>query len=253
MPPPRLYSDLAHLWPLLSPPEDCEAEAHIVRTLLRDRLHRGRARQRKLRVLELGAGAGHTLVHLADLVDAVAVDLSPQMLAHCARANPGVQTLVGDMRSVRAPGAGKFDAVLIHDAIDYLLTEPDARATLANAHRHLRKGGLLLVAPTYVAETFEPGHAAVDRREADGLDVTYLSYAHDPDPRDTTFELILVYLIRQGPGVTVEEDRHRCGLFPAAAWMTWIDDAGFRVELLERPAGEHATEHPHTLFVATKR
>jgi SAM-dependent methyltransferase len=246
MPPPRLYTDLSHLWPLLSPPEDCAAEAGLVRQLLTSRL---RVRGRKLRVLELGAGAGHSLMHLRDIADPVAVDLSEAMLALCRAVNPGVPTIVGDMRSVVAPGAGRYDAVLIHDAADYLLSEADVRSTFANAHRHLRKGGLLLAAPTYVTETFENGHAAVDRRVGDdGLDVTYLSYAHDPDARDTTFELILVYLIRQQRGVTIEEDRHRCGLFPLDAWLTWMDEAGFRSEAVD--AGGQS---PHVMLVGQAR
>lgn len=259
MPAPRLYADLAHLWPLLSPPEDCAAEARIVREVLTSRL---RVKDRKLRVLEFGAGAGHTLVHLGDLVDAVAVDTSEAMLAHCRRANPRVQAVVGDMRSasVSLPGAGalpgtggKFDAVLLYDAIDYLLSEADVRATFANAHRHLRRGGLFLAAPTYTAETFENGHAAVDRRAGDGLDVTYLSYVHDPNPLDSTFELILVYLIRQGRGVTIEEDRHKCGLFPLDAWATWMDEAGFRVEVRENAGDTSAEEQPHVMLIGTKR
>ena len=147
MVPPRLYADLAYLWPLLSPPEDAAAEAELMRTILTDRLGVG---DRRLRVLELGAGAGHAIVHLRDLVDAVAVDLSEAMLAHCRAANPEVPAILGDMRTVTAPGAGAFDAVLIHDSIDYMLSEADVRATFANAHRHLRRGGLLLASPTYV-------------------------------------------------------------------------------------------------------
>ena len=44
-----------------------------------------------------------------------------------------------------------FDAVLVHDAIDYMATEADL---LARAH--LRPGGGLIAAPDLYTKTFEP-------------------------------------------------------------------------------------------------
>ena len=92
----RLYGDLASLWPLMSPPEEYRDEARYWRRALRERLGAGR-----LRILDLGAGGGHNLHHLAHEFDATAVDLSEGMLAHSRRLNPGVAHHVGDMRTVR--------------------------------------------------------------------------------------------------------------------------------------------------------
>lgn len=247
--PPRLYADLAHLWPILSPPEDYAAEAAIVRRILRRHLGPSR-RARRWRILELGAGGGHTLVHLQRDADAVAADLSPQMLAHCHTLCPGVRTVAGDMRSLRLRGElGTFDAVLLHDAIDYMTTARDVQRTLRTAHAHLRKGGVALVAPTYTRETFTPHQAEHDQAAHDAGVLTYLQYVHDPNPRDTTFELLLVYLIEEHGRVRVEEDRHTCGLFPTASWTRWMRAAGFRVEL----PGPSSNDLPHTMFVGTKR
>ena len=73
--------------------------------------------------------------------DLTAVDLSPEMLALSQRLNPGVPHHLGDMRQVRL--GQTFDAVAIHDAVCYLLTEDDLRATFATARAHLNSGGLL--------------------------------------------------------------------------------------------------------------
>ncbi len=254
VPTPRLYDDLAWLWPVISPPSHYVAEAETLNALIAQRLGGG-----PKRILELGAGGGHTLVHLSALSvdtsrdaggwggihESVAADLSDAMLAHCRALIPGIETHTGDMRSLRLDQT--FDAVLIHDAIDYLLTEDDLRRTLHNAHAHLKPGGLAFVAPTYSRETFHDGEVADDGTATDAEEVTFFSYVHDPDPADTTFEMILLYLLRDRATRKVEviEDRHTCGLFDNATWMQLMQDAGFGVEFIEQETGAW------TLFLGT--
>lgn len=246
---PRLYDDLAHLWPMLSPPEHYTAEAAVLRGLIEKHL-KGSSDQRRS-VLELGAGGGHTLVHLADDYDCTAVDLSEPMLENCRRLVPQVQTIVGDMRSVRLNKT--FDAVFLHDAIDYMLSESDVRRVLETAAAHLEPGGLCVVAPTYTRETFIDGDVADDGTTTDSGELTYFSYVHDPDPADDTFEMILLYLIRdaQTRAVEVIEDRHTCGLFSDEQWLGWMTDAGFDARHEEADAGDPVDEL-WSLFVGLK-
>lgn len=49
------------------------------------------------------------------------MDLSSRMLEHSRRLNPDGRHHLGDMRTIRLDSV--FDAVLIHDAISYMLTE----------------------------------------------------------------------------------------------------------------------------------
>ena len=79
----RLYGDLAHLWPLMSPPENYEEEARYWLRELRARLAPG-----KRSIPDLGARGGHHLHQLIDEFDAAAVDLSEGMLAPLAAAEP---------------------------------------------------------------------------------------------------------------------------------------------------------------------
>ncbi len=250
---PRLYDDLAYLWPMLSPPEHYEAEAEVLIDLI-DR-HFKRAEGDRYSVLELGAGGGHTLVHLADDYDCTAVDLSEPMLANCKRLVPQVQTIVGDMRSIRL--GETFDAVFIHDAVDYMLSEDDVRRTLDTVAVHLKPDGLCVVAPTYTRETFIDGDVADDGTTTDNAELTYFSYVHDPDPTDDTFEMILLYLIRdaQTRGVEVIEDRHTCGLFSNEQWLTWMGDAGFEARQEEADAGDPRGPggEPWSLFVGIRK
>jgi len=243
---PRLYSDLARLWPYLSPPEHYAAESEALRELILDALGDPPAGQR-WSVLELGAGGGHSAVHLKQHFDVTAADLSPQMLELCNTLNPEVPTVLGDMRDMRLDQT--FDAVLICDAIDYMLTEDDAVAAFQTAAAHLRPGGVVLAAPTYTRETFVDGDVADDGTDAmdesaqgdeSAPGVTYFTFVHDPDPADTTFEMILLYLIRDAKtrAVDVVEDRHVCGLFSIAHWQAMMAKAGLDAEALAEQRGE---------------
>ncbi len=244
---PRLYRDLASLWPLVSPVEDYAAEAAVLSKLIRRELRVGPRARRRPRVLELGAGGGHTLFHLRDDFDIVAVDLSPAMLAQCRRLNPDVPTFVGDMRTVRLRQT--FDAVLIHDAIDYLLSPRDVARAMATAHAHLRPGGVLVVAPTYVRETFRNHDTESDQRLDGDTAVTYLSYVHDPDPADTRYDLRLVVLIARRGKIRCVEDHHVCGLLSVGNWEQLMTAAGFTARAFDDPA----TTLPHVLLVGRRR
>ena len=234
--PPRLYDDLAWLWPHLSPPEHYEPEAQRIDALIAEHLGGG-----PRDILELGAGGGHTLVHLAQQAGGrhrcVAVDLSEPMLEHCRRLIPGIETHVADMRTLDLYRT--FDAVLVHDAIDYLRTEADVAATLGSIRRHLRPGGLAVIAPTYTRETFVDGDVADDGTTVDDAELTFFTFVHDPDPADTEFEMILIYLIRDARSRQVEliEDRHACGLFGRGDWLRLLDEAGLETILQEDDAG----------------
>jgi len=252
--PPRLYADLAYLWPILSPPEHYEAEAQTLRRLIDAHFGGGPAAGARRSILELGAGGGHTLCHLAEDFDCVATDLAEPMLANCRALIPGIDARVGDMRTMRL--GRTFDVVLVHDAIDYMTTAEDAQAALDTVAAHLSPGGVAFIAPTYTRETFVDGEVADDGTTTDAAELTYFTFVHDPDPADDQIEMILLYLIRphprnQGEGdssrqVEVVEDRHVCGLFSNADWLAMIGRAGLAGELAEQACGAWS------LFVATQ-
>jgi SAM-dependent methyltransferase len=160
---PRLYADLASLWPILSPIEEYEEEAVLLRAALDEHLREGTGSGRPS-LLDLGTGGGHHLHALLGHFDATAVDASEAMLALSKDRHPTVEHVVGDLRSVRL--ARTFDAVLI-------------------------------------------------------------------PPGDTTVEVVMLFVIREGARVRVEQDRHVQGLFPRATWFAALDRAGFEVQ--ERP------------------
>ena len=233
-----LYNELAYLWPAISPPEDYAVEAEDWRRALRKYLGPGRHR-----LLELGVGGGHNLSHLTAEFDAVAVDVSPNMLELSRRLNPTVEHHMGDMRSFRLPGRA-FEAVLVHDAICYMQTEDDLRAAFATARAHLRPGGLLLVAPDLVRDTYRPGMQLSWSTERDGVQITTEETVYDSDPSDTVVESHFTYTITERGARRVERDIHVTGLFPIATWFALMEEAGFRTDRIPLPGdGDGCGEH----------
>ena len=237
-----MYDELAHLWPIIGAPEDYAHEASFWRSVLRSRLGAGRHH-----ILELGVGGGSNLSHLTSEFQATAVDLSEKMLAISSSLNPDVEHLVGDMRSIRL--GRKFNAVLIHDAIAYMLTEDDLRLTFETARAHLAPGGVFIIAPEWYKETFLSIHASHESHSDGRIELTLFEYSHDPDPTDTTIETRFVYFIKEDGQLRVEQDVHVTGLFPLDTWLALLAESGFETEMVPYPV--HDDGHEAHLLTGT--
>jgi SAM-dependent methyltransferase len=219
---PRLYRDLASWFHLLTGPEDYTEEAEIYRRLLTEA---GPVRT----VLELGSGGGNNASHLKRHFELTLTDLSEDMLAVSRGLNPECEHIRGDMRTIRL--GREFDAVFVHDAIEYVTSVPDLRAAMETAFVHCRPGGVALFVPDYVRETFKPrtDHGGHD---GDARSLRYLEWVWDPDPDDDTYVTDYAYLLRHEDGsVRVEHDRHVCGLFARDRWLSLLTEIGFRAEI----------------------
>jgi SAM-dependent methyltransferase len=240
------YGSLASWWPLISPVGDYAEEAAYIAGLLA-------AHHRPLRtLLELGSGGGHIAHHLAfhlPEVEFVLTDLSDDMLAVSRTLNPGCRHLQGDMRTLRL--RERFDAVLIHDAVEYMLTEADLRAAITTAATHLEPGGVVVIAPDATAEsvTFDADVGGVDATDPlDGRGVRFLEWTWDPDPNDTWIQTEYSFILRERDGtITTTHESHRTGVFPEQTWQRLLADAG----LAPSAVLEETTEDrpPRTLFL----
>lgn len=218
---PRLYSDLAAWWPVMSAAADYEEEAGLYREAFVS--HAGIPLRT---VLELGSGGGNNASHLKAAFELTLVDRSIGMLDASRALNPECEHVLGDMRTVRLDRT--FDAVFIHDAITYMTSEDDLLAALVTARRHVREDGVVLVVPDGTKETWRPsthhgGHDLGDRS------MRYLEWHFDPDPTDTTTRCAFSFLMREGDGpVESVFDEHILGLFPRATWLQTFEAAGLR-------------------------
>ena len=238
------YGELASWWPLISPVEEYAEEAAFAAQLL------GSASIPVRAVLELGSGGGHNAFYLKAQFTLTLVDLSAEMLEVSRRWNPECEHLQGDMRAVRL--GRMFDAVFVHDAVDYMASEEDLRAAMATAYAHCRPGGVAVFIPDRVRETFEPDTDCDGHDGGDGRAVRYLEWSWDPDPGDTWTFTEYAFLLRDPDGaMRVAHETHRHGLFSRAAWLRYLEETGFAPELVAEVTSE--PRQPRDCFVAHRQ
>lgn len=235
----KLYDELAAWWPLLSAPSDYVEEANFFKSVLASS---GLPASPSL--LELGCGGGNNALHLKSLfADVVLTDLSPAMLEVSRGLNPECEHVPGDMRSVRLDRV--FDAVFVHDAVDYMITHDDLKRAMETAFAHCKPGGVAMFVPDHVRETFAPSteHGGED---GDGRALRYIEWTYDPDDSDTMCTVEYAYLLRQGDApARVEHEQHVFGLFPRADWLRLLGEVGFEATILCDP-------YERDVFVATR-
>jgi trans-aconitate methyltransferase len=235
---PRLYSEFASWFHLLTAPSSYVEEAEFARKTLIE------ASSTPVRtILELGAGGGNNAFHLKAHFVMTLTDRSPQMLERSQAINPECEHVQGDMRSLRL--SRQFDAVFVHDALSYLTTRNDLLACMRTAYTHCKPGSVALFMPDFVRERFRPSvhHGGHD---GDGRSLRYFEWIFDPDPADTTYTNDFAYMLREGNGpVRVEHDTHVMGLFSREEWLEWLREAGFEARMIEDP-------YEREVFVAVK-
>jgi len=241
---PKLYSELARWFHLLTAPEDYAEEAEFYRQVIL-----AASEQVPRTMLELGSGGGNNASHLKHHFQLTLVDISDDMLEISRQLNPECEHLQGDMRTVRLERL--FDVVFIHDAIVYMRTEQDLQSAIETADLHCRPGGTILLAPDHVKENFKPStsHGGHDGQKRA---IRYLDWTWDPDPSDTTCISDMVYTMKHEDGkIQVEHDRHIMGVFPRQTWLDLLSMAGLQPEFIPF---DHSQIEPdsYDVFLARK-
>jgi SAM-dependent methyltransferase len=254
-----IYTDLAEWWPLISPVREYTQEAAYLASVI-DATTAATATTAAScpptaeppEVLDLGSGGGHVAVHLAGKFRLTLVDISDQMLAVSRRLNPGCVHRRGDMRTVRL--GRTFDAVLVHDAIDYIIGAGDLRQVIATAAVHCRPGGVALFVPDYVKDTFAEltgsGGGGVD---AAGRTASFTERTWDPDPADDWVQADYEFTLQEADGrQAVVRESHRLSAFGRETWMCLLAEAGFDAGPGDDLGRITAGRRPANLFVARR-
>ena len=224
---PKLYTELAGWWQLVSPTEDYADEAAFFKELFEA--------QNVRTVLELGSGGGNVAWFLKKDFTLTLTDISAEMLAESRKQNPELEHVEGDMRALRL--GRLFDGVLIHDAIMYMTSEEDLRAALVTAHVHCSPGGVLVVVPDWVSETFRP-HTTQEGTDAGGRGVRYMEWVWDADPNDSEVNNEFILALKEGDELRTVVDRQIVGVFARATWLRLLRDVGFEPKVVEDPSTE---------------
>ncbi|MFN0148371.1 MAG: class I SAM-dependent methyltransferase [Dehalococcoidia bacterium] len=237
----RLYSELAGWFHLLTHPKDYAEEAAAYAAIIKSALPGART------VLELGSGGGNNASHLKAHFSCTLTDLSAEMLAISRPLNPECEHILGDMRTLRL--GRQFDAVFVHDAIEYMTTLTSLTEAAETAFVHTRPGGVALFIPDGTAETFEPSTDHGGHDGDDGRALRYLEWTLPPKPGETSYDVHFAMLLREDGEVRLEHDRHTFSLFSYQQWVDVLSRVGFTVS---SPALDHEDADGQVAFLCLR-
>ena len=215
------YNELAWTEDFLADPADYEVEVgqyvQLINNTAKEPVHK---------ILHLGSGAGGHDRFFKKHYQVTGVDISIGMLDKAKMTNPDIEYLDGDMRTIRLDR--RFDCVVIPDSIDYMVSLDDLKQAIQTAAIHLKPGGVLLIVGK-TAETFQNNNFAYTG-EKDDMHVTLLENNYINPYVPNTYEITMVYLIRQQGKLKIYTEESVAGLFPRAIWDEVLRDAGFEME-----------------------
>ena len=94
---------------------------------------------------------------------------------------------------------------------------------------YLAVGGVLLMMPDFITETFYEGTDAGGSDAPDGRAIRLMEWRWDPDPDDASFQVEMSLLLREQDGtVRAVHERHTMSLFSHATWWKHIRAAGLQ-------------------------
>lgn len=220
----RLYDDLAWLWPLWGDPAEYEAWCSVVVNLIREH-----ASIEVRALLNMGCGGGKNAANLKRHFEVTGIDISPAMLAQARNLNPECAFLEADMRDCHL--GRSFDAILVDDAISHMLSKEDLSAVFHTAYQHLNPGGVMVVSPDEIKETFVQNQTRVSQAWSPAtpkeLKVVFVENQYDPDPADDTYESVILYLIREEGKLRLERDFCLLGIYSLDLWRDALKKTGF--------------------------
>ena len=222
----RLYSDLAWTWPIISPVVDYIEETELFSKLIREH---SKIEVRTL--LHLGCGGGHNDYTFKKDFKVTSIDISEEMLTLAKKLNPEVNYQYGDMRTIRLEE--RFDVVTILDSINYIKTVEDLQRTFITAHEHLKPGGVFLTFVEQITGQFKQNNTTCSTHSQGDVEITFIDNYYDPDPTDTSYEAIFIYLIRVEGKIEIHTDRHLCGIFKLKTWLELLKATGFEVKQMK--------------------
>ena len=151
-----------------------------------------------------------------------------------------------------------FDAVLVHDAVDYVTREDDLRQVIDTAYAHCRPGGVAVFVPDHVADTFRAYGGRGGSSDGAGRQASFREWTWDPDPGDDWVRAEYEFVLRAADGsVQVVHEAHQLGAFRRAAWLRLLESAGFDPEADSGSAAAAGPRSggrlPDNLFVGRRR
>lgn len=224
----QLYKDYQWIWDLTSDTDDYKDLADYII----DKLQKYQIVDTKT-VLHLGCGSGCMDYHLKKHFELTGVDLSEDMIKSAREKNPECFYLISDMRDFKSEK--RYDAVIIPDSIDYMLSVREIENVYKNARKLLNENGVFLVIVGYDPEKFPQNRTTVDEVAYDDRLVTVIENNYVSEYSPNSFEATFVFLIREKDQLETIIDVQKLGLFKREIWLNEMIKAGFKTELINDP------------------
>ncbi len=242
------YNELAWTEDFLAEPSDYEEEVKEYIHLIN-----GRAKEPVDTVLHLGCGAGGHDRYFKKHFKITGVDISIGMLNKAKTVNPEIEYLEGDMRTIRLNR--QFDCVIIPDSIAYMVSLDDLKQAIQTSAIHLKLGGVLLIVGT-TEESFQNNNFAYTG-EKEETHVTLLENNYINPYVPNTYEITMLYLIRQKGKLTKYIENSVAGLFSQTTWDNVLRSSGFIMEkrILDGIYDKYLLgegKYPLTIFIGRK-
>ncbi len=217
----KAYNELAWTEKFLGEPSEYQEEVSVYVRLMIEY-----SAKLPKTMLHLGSGAGSHDRFFKKHFQVTGVDLSPGMQDLARKANPEVEYIQGDMRTISLNK--EYDVVAIPDSIDYMRTENDLTLAIDNAVLHLKPGGVLLVVGK-TREIFMNNNFAYSGYK-NGVHVTLMENNHVYPDQPDSYEAVFCYLIRQKGKLTIHTEQHLLGLFSENQWTGVFKRAGMTMD-----------------------
>lgn len=199
--------------------EDYAWESAEVTRIVRDRCPEAAT------LLDVGCGSGRHLVHLAREFSCTGVDVDGDALRLARRRVPRRVLLSrGDMETLDL--GHEYDAVTcLFSAIGFMTTLPRLRRAVAAMARHLAPGGVLVVEPWFLRDTWGDGPEPTveEVRTEDGTLVRVITITR----RGRATSLLSIHHVLAGArAIRSADETHALGLFSVAEHVDAFARAG---------------------------
>jgi SAM-dependent methyltransferase len=228
------YNDLAWTDHIIAPPDEYAKETEPLINAIKEH-----SVNKVKTLLHLGCGAGGNDYIFKRYYQVTGIDISEKMLEIARDLNPEAVYHHGDMRTIELDKC--FDVVVAPESIDYMIDENELYNAIMTAQKHLKPGGLFLVMAN-TAERFSQNNF-VYTGSRDDIEITLFENNYNPQYPGTTYEAMLIYLIRRKGKLEIYNDHHILGLFKLEIWLDLFKKAGFDI------INQISMDHAYDLFI----
>jgi ubiquinone/menaquinone biosynthesis C-methylase UbiE len=181
-------------------------------------------------LLDVACGTGLHLKYLKDDFSCTGVDISKSMLKIARKNAKGVIFKEADMKNLQL--GKQFDVILcLLSSIGYAKTATGLEKTVQNFSKHLKKGGLALIEPSYAKSAYVSGEPRVTSYDGKEVKIARINYTNF---RQATAVLNMHLLIAErGKDAKYFLDKHELGLFGINKTLRIMKEAGLKSKYLK--------------------